>query len=66
MKCQRLFPGRKKKNVTKLSSAEVAQRVVKVNLSQDTFTVTAMEKNVSLQIFQLQHIKRSLIAYAGN
>ena len=30
MKCQNLFSGKKKKNIVKLSSAELAQRVVKV------------------------------------
>ena len=31
MKCQILFSGEKKKNIINLSSAENAQRVVKVN-----------------------------------
>ena len=31
MKCQILFSGKNKKNITNLSSAEFAQRVVKVN-----------------------------------
>ena len=31
MKCQILFSGEKKKNIINLSSAELAQRVVKVN-----------------------------------
>ena len=31
MKCQFLFSGKNKKNITNLSSAELAQRVVKVN-----------------------------------
>ena len=31
MKCQILFSGKNKKNVTNLSSADLAQRVVKVN-----------------------------------
>ena len=31
MKCQILFSGNNKKNITNLSSAEYAQRVVKVN-----------------------------------
>ena len=30
MKCQILFSGKNKKNITKLSSAELAKRVVKV------------------------------------
>ena len=32
MKCQILFTGKNKKNIINLSSAENAQRVVKVNL----------------------------------
>ena len=32
MKCQILFSGKNKKNIINLSSAENAQRVVKVNL----------------------------------
>ena len=32
MKCQILFSGKNKKNVTNLPSAEKAKRVVKVNL----------------------------------
>ena len=32
MKCQTCFMGKNKKNVIKLSSAELAQRVVKVQL----------------------------------
>ena len=32
MKCQFLFPGKKKKNVINLSSADFAHRVVKINL----------------------------------
>ena len=32
MKCQILFAGENKKNTINLSSAELAQRVVKVNL----------------------------------
>ena len=31
MKCQNLFPGKNKKNIVNLSSAELAARVVKVN-----------------------------------
>ena len=31
MKCQNLFSGKSKKNITNLSSAELAKRVVKVN-----------------------------------
>ena len=34
MKCQILFSGKNKKNIINLSSAENAQRVVKVNLNQ--------------------------------
>ena len=30
MKCQNLFSGKSKKNITNLSSAELAKRVVKV------------------------------------
>ena len=32
MLCQNLFSGKNKKNITILSSAELAQRVIKVNL----------------------------------
>ena len=32
MKCQILFSGENKKNITSLSSAELAKRVVKVNI----------------------------------
>ena len=32
MKCQILFSGKNKKNIAKLSSAELAQRVVKVKV----------------------------------
>ena len=32
MKCQILFSGKNKKNVSDLASAELAQRVVKVNI----------------------------------
>ena len=31
MKCQILFSGQNKKNITNLSSAELAQKVVKIN-----------------------------------
>ena len=34
MKCQILFSGKNKKNITNLSSAELAQRVVKVKVSE--------------------------------
>ena len=33
MKCQILFSGKNNKNITNLSSTELAQRVVKVNSS---------------------------------
>ena len=33
MKCQILFSGKNKKNITNLSSTELAQRVVKVNFA---------------------------------
>ena len=32
MKCQNLFSGKNKKNIINLSSAELAQRVVKVKM----------------------------------
>ena len=35
MKCQILFPGKNKKNIINLPSAENAQRVVKVKSYQD-------------------------------
>ena len=34
MKCQILFSGKNKGNITKLSSAELAQRVLKVNIGK--------------------------------
>ena len=37
MKCQSLFSGKNKKNVINLSSAELAQRVVKGKLFKDKF-----------------------------
>ena len=40
MKCQILFSGKNKKNIINLSSAENAQRVVKVN-NGNTCIVTA-------------------------
>ena len=36
MKCQMLFSGKNKKNITKLLSAELAKRVVKVNKSSES------------------------------
>ena len=36
MKCQILFSGINEKNITNLSSADLAQRVVKVNKSSST------------------------------
>ena len=39
MKCQILFSGKNKKNVINLSSAENAQRVVKVNVNMLLFYV---------------------------
>ena len=39
MKCQILFSGKNKKNIINLSSAENAQRVVKVNSMQGSLTV---------------------------
>ena len=33
MKCQSLFSGKNKKNIINLSSAELAQRVVNVNMN---------------------------------
>ena len=38
MKCQILFSGKNKKNIISLSSAENAQRVVKVKAQLFTFT----------------------------
>ena len=37
MKCQILFSGKNKKNIINLSSAENAQRVVKVNIALDFY-----------------------------
>ena len=40
MKCQILFPAKNKKNIINLSSAELAQRVVKVEyMHGETFVI---------------------------
>ena len=41
MKCQIQFSGKNKKNIINLSSAENAQRVVKVKQRKDTYVVLA-------------------------
>ena len=48
MKCQKLFLGKVRKNVTSLSSAEVAQRVVKVNITALHFSLGGV---VSLNMY---------------
>ena len=40
MKCQILFSVKNKKNIANLSSAELAQRVVKVNMLDWTYILT--------------------------
>ena len=42
MKCQILFSGKNKKNIINLSSAENAQRVVKVNPNIMMYTVSIL------------------------
>ena len=42
MKCRILFSGKNKKNIINLSSAENAQRVVKVNVISNVYCATAV------------------------
>ena len=42
MKCQSLFSGKSKKNVTSLSSAKLAERVIMVNLQRSYFHGAAL------------------------
>ena len=50
MKCQILFSGKYKKNIN-LSSAELAQRVVKVKtLNQENTALTALVDQLSLSV----------------
>ena len=44
MKCQILFIGKNKKNIIKLSSAENAQRVVKVNVTELFFCDSSLSE----------------------
>ena len=46
MKCQILFSGKNKKNIINLSSAENAQRVVKV---KDTSTLVGLDIRLTMQ-----------------
>ena len=59
MKCQILFSGKNKKNIINLSSAENAQRVVKVNLDH-------MKKKVLsvCALAQLGYMHRLIGAFA--
>ena len=50
MKCQTLFSGKNKKNIINLSSAENAQRVVKVKVIL-AFTLWTDSANNKLKIF---------------
>ena len=43
MKCHSLFSGKNKKNIINLSSAENAQRVVKVNIMAYIYSVAPNE-----------------------
>ena len=53
MKCQILFSGKNKKNIINLSSAENAQRVVKVNAMRYKHYVHAGERSFGSK----KHIK---------
>ena len=44
MKCQILFSGKNKKNIINLSSAENAQRVVKVNVFYNSMSVISRKQ----------------------
>ena len=48
MKCQILFPGKNKKNITNLLSAELAQEVVKVKQAPERKTNIACLMQVDL------------------
>ena len=53
MKCQILFSGKNKKNIINLSSAENAQRVVKVKV------------NMVLQIYQKNYYEDEILSQRG-
>ena len=54
MKCQTCFMGKNKKNVIKLSSAELAQRVVKVQLGPSTLEI----QYIAVRYFAISSISR--------
>ena len=58
MKCQILFSGKNKKNIINLSSAENAQRVVKVNRCQNM--IKMIKERV---MFENKHMTMSLSAH---
>ena len=57
MKCQSLFSGKNKKNILNLSSAELAQRVVKINkeLFFSALHIAAMYGQAKLIDILIQH-----------
>ena len=61
MKCQILFSGKSKKNIINLSSAENAQRVVKVNL----LPLSANSQDDKLVIFFYFPRKQALTIHAN-
>ena len=48
MKFQILFPGKNKKNITNLSSAEIAQRVEKIKGTLDSDTYESLHDKIPL------------------
>ena len=72
MKCQILFSGKNKKNIINLSSAENAQRVVKVNyidvsgkLLGDWKTVDPVRTRVLWHLILIYTIFSGLSSYLG-
>ena len=50
MKCKILFHGKNKKNITNLSPAELAQRMVKVNLYQSMGKFRGQQIDIFLMV----------------
>ena len=57
MKCQILFSGKNKKNIINLSSAENAQRVVKVNKSNRSFSFVSNRFSKTVILIVLFSVK---------
>ena len=63
MKCQILFSGKNKKNNIILSSAENAQRVVKVKIRQYFMQIPCLENLHKCEILLSRKTKKNILKY---